>query len=767
MRLKSIELSGFKSFAKKTELEFASAITSIVGPNGSGKSNIAESFRFALGEQSMKSMRGRRGEDMIWNGSQNSPRAGRASVKLIFDNADRALALDFDEVVIERVVNRDGTNQYLLNSSEVRLRDVAELLAQANIGSSSHHIISQGEADRALSASPRERREMLEDALGLTSFLYKRQEAKRKLEKTAENSQKVESLRRELAPHLRFLAGQVKKIEDSQKLRDDLGQKYLEYLKRESVYLRIQKSLAKEERDAPEKEHALLNQTIAHLRSVLEKKREDSETNELMRLESEMHGAAGRRDALVRELGRIEGELAAEARMVPVPSKEASVPSGEVRTFVERVEQELDAALKGSESEIKNTLLGLVVFAQEFLRRIATRGEIAHKPAVSHEELLEKKTRLENELQEIQKKEGSLRAEVSVLRLQIEGEKDENRSAERELFVAMSRRSELEVALARLEARAQALVEDEARFKAECGEAAALMGRAVMEYENTVLYAQSGDMVTDADMVDEDRTVQGERRRKLERQKIRLEEAGLGSASEILKEHQETLERDQFLARELNDLAASAESLNGLIDELTGTLEARFVGGIEKINVAFNSFFQVMFGGGSASLALVAEKKKTRGAKSAALDTEDGGYFEVKGEGDKGGSEENGDEEDEDKEEGVEITVSLPHKRLKGLHALSGGERALTSIALIFAMSQVNPPPFLILDETDAALDEANSRRYGDMIETLARHSQLILITHNRETMSRAGVLYGVTMGSDGVSKLLSVKFEEALAVAK
>ena len=98
---------------------------------------------------------------------------------------------------------------------------------------------------------------------------------------------------------------------------------------------------------------------------------------------------------------------------------------------------------------------------------------------------------------------------------------------------------------------------------------------------------------------------------------------------------------------------------------------------------------------------------------------------------------------------------------------LSGGERALTSIALIFAMSQVNPPPFLILDETDAALDEANSRRYGDMIENLAQKSQLILITHNRETMSRAGVLYGVVMGHDGVSKLLSVKFEEALAVAK
>lgn len=118
-------------------------------------------------------------------------------------------------------------------------------------------------------------------------------------------------------------------------------------------------------------------------------------------------------------------------------------------------------------------------------------------------------------------------------------------------------------------------------------------------------------------------------------------------------------------------------------------------------------------------------------------------------------------------EEGIEIAVNLPRKKIKGLAMLSGGERALTSIALLFAMSQVNPPPFMILDETDAALDEANSRKYGDMIESLSKFSQLILITHNRETMSRAGVLYGVTMGSDSVSRLISLKFAEAEAYAK
>jgi chromosome segregation protein len=151
--LKRLEIVGFKSFAKKTILDFSNATTAIVGPNGSGKSNVAEAFRFALGEQSMKSMRGKRAEDLIFNGSHSSPRANRASVAIVFDNARRTFKIDFDEVTIERTVFRDGTGEYALNGSRVRLRDISELLAGANIGETGHHIISQGEADRILMAN--------------------------------------------------------------------------------------------------------------------------------------------------------------------------------------------------------------------------------------------------------------------------------------------------------------------------------------------------------------------------------------------------------------------------------------------------------------------------------------------------------------------------------------------------------------------------------------------------------------------------------------
>ncbi|MCI0542463.1 AAA family ATPase, partial [bacterium] len=184
MYLKELELQGFKSFAKKTKLSFGSPIVAIVGPNGSGKSNVAEAFAFVLGEQSRDAMRAKRGKDLIWNGSKNVVRRGSASVTLTFDNAQKVFDLDYPEVILSREVHRDGTNEYSINGTRTRLRDVLELLASAHIGSSRHHIISQGETDRILVVSAKERREMIEDALGLRIYEYKISESEKKLVKT-------------------------------------------------------------------------------------------------------------------------------------------------------------------------------------------------------------------------------------------------------------------------------------------------------------------------------------------------------------------------------------------------------------------------------------------------------------------------------------------------------------------------------------------------------------------------------------------------------
>lgn len=750
MRLKSIELNGFKSFARKTILEFGSTITSIVGPNGSGKSNVAESFRFVLGEQSMKSMRGKRGEDLIFGGSKLLPRGNRASVKLLFDNSDRMFSLDFDEVSLERVVHRDGVNDYLLNGTSVRLRDIAELLAQANIGSSGHHIISQGEADRILSAPSKERREILEDALGLKAYLYKREEAERKLVKTGENMAQVESLRRELAPHLRFLERQVKRIEEVNMLRAELSERYQEYLKREELYISITRDELKDALSAPAAERAKMDARINVLRSELDQVGKTGEgSSAVMALEADMRQAGDRKEALLRDLSRVEGEYAFLSRRVTELSRRAQdedaamVPLKSVRSFLSDVTARLAAIGDSSTLEMIRMAVREVLELSERFAQSVRPEEAGELPEITKEaeEKQERIRALERELAQAEEAQRALRARVDAMRKEMEAAQASSRDAERELFALMNKRNEVEQSILVLRSKEAMLAREEEEFKREREEGAVLIGRDILSY---TAYA-----ISPAEVLNEERSVQEERRRKLEKMKIRLESEGGSSTAEVLREHQEAKERDAFLERELADLTASEASLRALIDELTVTLNQRFNEGLNKVNAAFGEFFKVMFGGGEASLTLIRSKVTRRG------------------EPEEDDEESDAAEENTQYEEGIEIQVALPHKRVKGLHMLSGGERALTSIALIFAMSQVNPPPFLILDETDAALDEANSRRYGDMIETLAKHSQLIVITHNRETMSRAGVLYGVTMGAEGASKLLSVKFEEAVAVAK
>jgi chromosome segregation protein len=231
-------------------------------------------------------------------------------------------------------------------------------------------------------------------------------------------------------------------------------------------------------------------------------------------------------------------------------------------------------------------------------------------------------------------------------------------------------------------------------------------------------------------------------RRKIERLRVKLEEIG-GIDGAVVKEYEETEARHAFLTKELEDLKAAHVSLKALVKELDQYIKKDFKEGFAKIKDEFHHYFRIIFGGGAARLRIM---KRESLAGQARIKEEEGVPSEALAEA----------------EEGIEIEVDLPRKRIHGLAMLSGGERALTAIALLFAITAVNPPPFLVLDETDAALDEANSRHYANILKELAKKTQLILVTHNRETMKSAGILYGVTMGEDGVSRLLSLKLEEA-----
>ncbi|MDP6387804.1 MAG: AAA family ATPase [Candidatus Pacebacteria bacterium] len=754
MYLKSLELSGFKSFAKKSIFDFTSDISGIVGPNGSGKSNVAEAFSFALGEQSIKSLRGKRGEDLIFNGSKAIPRSNRASVKVVFDNNKRFLDIDFDEVTVERSVHRDSINQYFINGSQVRLRDVVELLASANIGSSGHHIISQGEADRILNANIKERKEMIEDALGLKVYQYKKQESARKLEKTEENIAQVESLRKEIAPHIKFLKKQVDKVEKSIAMRDELKKLSLAYLKRESEYISHKKAQIEKEKKNPQEELNNLEKKLEKAKEILSNKdMSDEKSEELISIEKGLADIRSEKDALMRDLGRFEGQIAFEERRIEKEKKtqkeleSRTVNYNELNEIAQKVYSQIDEAHRQDDlSEIKNTLERIGSIIKDFISTTFSREKGTEVDENELKILRNKKVKLDEKLSEVSENESSYNKKYSALKREIEKDKDDSREAEREIFSIMSHQNKLRSTLNILKSTENEIAHNSEDFERELQEVVALIGRTVLDYDKFDLGLSTEEIIN------EERNIQGERRRKIEKIKIRLEEFGGGSGEDVIKEYKEVTQRDEFLEREVADLEKSAESLKDLIKDLENKLNTQFKNGIEKINKEFQKFFELMFGGGTAFLSVIKEKKRKR----ISTDEDILNYADIEDE-----------IPEEEEQEGIEINVSLPHKRIKGLVMLSGGERALTSIALLFAMSQVNPPPFLVLDETDAALDEANSKRYGDMIENLSKFSQLILITHNRETMSRAGVLYGVTMGADGISKLLSVKFEEAVHIAK
>ncbi len=728
MRLKRLELSGFKSFAKTAVLEFPSAVTGIVGPNGSGKSNIKEAIQWVLGEQSMKSLRGKRGEDLIWNGSPELARMGKASVTLVFDNADGKAGLDFDEVAIQRRIFRDGVNEYSVNDSPVRLKDVTELTARMGLGEYRHNIIGQGEVDRVLLASRADRYRLLEEALGLRVYQLKKAETERKLLASAQNISQAEGLIRELAPHLKFLKSQAHKASTRAALGQELKELEMAYLIREEDEIRrlnseicerlapladqeekLREEIAAIEATAREAEQALAGEDEAsgmeRAIASLEEKRREIE-RELGRLEGrlEVHksAATGPRVA-TRDAGRLEKKIAeflASARLVLRDKGDSDHVGARMAELLDDLEEVLRGGTEEEASGFERDT-SLSVVTDEMRRAIGLGQEELSKISEQSSEYVRRRAQW---YRATRAREQRIRQIDEVAR----AKKDQAR--------------DLALARQRIQFDAERIHIRDEEFMREL--ASTGIERASLD---------SGAAGRAANIS------QGELLKKIQHKRIRLEEIG-GIDPALLKECDQTEARHAFLVQELEDLKNASVSLKDLMKELDAHIKKDFREGFVHIRDAFGEYFRLIFGGGRATLEIV---------RANAADAPD---------------EMSENESPQESEPGVELSVDLPRKRIRGLAMLSGGERALASIALLFAISAVNPPPFLILDETDAALDEANSERFAALLKELSKKTQLLVITHNRETMKSAGILYGVTMGHDSVSKLVSLKLEDAEA---
>ncbi|HHX73206.1 MAG TPA: AAA family ATPase [Clostridiales bacterium] len=202
MYLKSLQIQGFKSFPDKITIHFGKGLTAIVGPNGSGKSNISDAIRWVLGEQSFKSLRGTKMEDVVFSGTQKRRPMGAAEVSLTIDNTSRFVRFDCDEVTVTRRYFRSGESEFLVNKKPVRLKDIHEMFMDTGLGRDGYSVIGQGRIDEVLSKKSEDRRELFEEAAGITKYRYKKDEAERKLAAAGENLARVSDIIEELSAQL-------------------------------------------------------------------------------------------------------------------------------------------------------------------------------------------------------------------------------------------------------------------------------------------------------------------------------------------------------------------------------------------------------------------------------------------------------------------------------------------------------------------------------------------------------------------------------------
>jgi len=725
MYLKKLELHGFKSFASNTSLEFQRGVSAVVGPNGSGKSNVADALRFVLGEQSMKNIRSKKGEDLIFSGSSSKTRMSMASVTLYFDNAEGVFPVPFETVIIRRKIFRDGENQYFINDAQVRLKDLAELIAKAKLGLKGYTIINQGMGDAILDSSPKDRKEIIFEALGLREFQLKRQESLLKLSHTEVNLKQAEGIARELEPHVKLLRRQAEKVEERQKIEQRLRDTELAYVRRRSRVFgeKLEELRNKESR---------LNARVLELeRSVgdiaLEIEQGDTETNRAFSSISDLENALAKkelsRNSVEREIGKIEGMLHAFKRSVPA----AHVDLSYMKTQMERLGKELsDVMAQDSYEKIRQKLERFVSDFRLLLESIQTGKAVSRGSENGKDESAkaeEERGRLQKLLKESDERIKEVKDEIKKIH-------SGHALSLKRVFEMRNDKKEKEMQLRRAEEERAAVEAEIAHIGAEGDILRKEMG--MFERGETVSVLE-GDLPLEG--TDE------EVRKDIERLKIRLESIDLIDEG-VAKEYEDARKRFEFLRTESEDLRRAITSLHTVIKELDGIISARFRDAFKKINENFNTYFKMLFEGGSARLEIV---------EGSIERNEEGG----------------GEETEENSDEGVDIEVALPRKKMTGLSVLSGGERALTSLALLFALVSTSPPPFLVLDEIDAPLDEANSVRFARILSELKGHTQFVVITHNRETMRQANLLWGVTMQEDGISKILSLKLEAAEETAR
>ena len=729
MQLTKIELLGFKSFYKKTKIILSKpqnercGTTVIVGPNGSGKSNICDALKWGLGVQSKKGFRSKKGRDVIFAGSHSKKPLSMASVSLYFDSEGKKSLLRKNEV-ITRKIYASGENEYFINNNRVKLGDILQKLGQAGIGQQSYSIINQGMADRLLLVNPLERKEIIEEAAKVKHFQIKKDNSLRKMEASKNNLEKVVGLIGEIRPRLNYLEVQAKRKIEQEQLEKELDEKSKRYLGTLWNKLSRKKEGLLEKRKIEEKELETIEKKLENLRRDLSSSRENLKEKTVTKPQEQqdkLEKLYRKENNITKEISVLEGRI--EILKEKISFEEAT---SEQRVDIPYVEKELEK-ITGEINQLiekKNFALRSLGYLRDLIQKLKgsiTKGVITRDDRSKSRELEEKIMKNYREIKvyrktllEILKEKEGLTREITK---KSEAEKQNQLNfykLEKELDcqirqkeVATEKINTLEIELAKIEVK-----EGDLRNKVIS------LLRITPEKIN---YQGTEDFDTE------------ELGRQVE-EIIRKISVCDSINQEVVEEYKETSERYNFLEKESTDLKKTIRSLKKIIKKLELKIEERFDKTFKGINENFNRYFKIIFKGGTAELMKV---EIPLGLAESKQDTKV--PFKI----------------------GIDINAVPPGKRIKNVGMLSGGEKALTSLALLFAIIGISSPPFVVLDEVDAALDEANSARFAKIIKLMSRNTQFIIISHNQEVMKEAQILYGVTMQKDGISRLLSLDLEK------
>ena len=731
MQLKHIKLSGFKSFVDPTKISFPTNMVGVVGPNGCGKSNVIDAIRWVLGELSAKNLRGESMVDVIFNGSENRKASGQCSIELLFDNSSSKIGgeyASFNEVSIKRIMTRDAQSDYFINNTKCRRKDVQDIFLGTGLGPSSYAIIEQGMVSKLVSAKPDELRTHIEEAAGVSKYRERRRETESRIKRTKENLSRVKDIRDEIARLIKRLENQAKAAEKYNLLKKDKSKFELD----KAILFSIE---AKSGRDDLQKKLDALNRD-------LKIKNAESETaqSQIDQFRTENESVISEYELAQKNFYAVGAEIAKrEANLQNINKNE-----NETKLNLERAKQSYEEA---KETEKNFDELSPSERAMHILDSMIA---IIEKFGINSENIREKAIELKSLLTDILNiataQSKTLTDEYLTrqndLESQIQEAEELKQSIEVEMKDFVSKSSDAESILTSLRQK-QSKFNDELRELENKKSLADLDSRSISEKITNIRIEQktyeinlensnkkikeAGIDIESIDFSDyegqslediEDKLVD------IETKIIKLGAINLAAPEEIAEESKRKNELDE----QYEDLMEALDKLTAAIKKIDQETKTIFKDSFDSVNAKLKEMFPKLFGGGVAELTLT---------------------------------------DDDSLNAGVILMARPPGKKNSSISQLSGGEKALTALALVFAIFDLNPAPFCLLDEVDAPLDDLNTLRFINMVEEMSKTVQFIFITHNKVSMERSDYLMGVTMQEAGVSRMVSVDVNQALELAE